>query len=311
MSSSDALPAVIRIGTRKSPLALAQARLVREALAAAHPELREEGRIETVPMMTSGDAMQSGPLAEIGGKGLFTKEIEEALLRGAIDIAVHSAKDMQTQLPPGLMLACTPEREDARDALLAPGYGSLEALPEKAVFGTSSLRRAVQARRVRPDLVIIPFRGSVQTRLNKLERGEAQASMLAMAGLKRLRLDPLPGTPLPLEQFIPAVAQGAIGIECREADARVRRLLEPLNHAPTMHAVACERALLAMLDGSCRTPLAGHADMEGGYIHIRAMLAWDDGSACWFASAEGSAEDALEIGRSAAAELLKQRRRAD
>lgn len=309
-ATSHQPPVTLRIGTRKSPLALAQARLVAEALAAAHPELAEEGRIAIVPMMTSGDAMQAGPLAEIGGKGLFTKELEEALLRGDVDIAVHSAKDMQTWLPESLALACTLKREDVRDALLAPGYGSLQALPEGAVFGTSSLRRAAQVLRVRPDLQIIDFRGNVQTRLRKLAEGKAHASMLAVAGLKRLKLEPMPGVPLPLEQFIPAVAQGAIAIECRAADAQALELLAPLNHGPTLTAIACERELLAKLDGSCRTPVAGHAEIHNDRLHLRAMLASADGRQCWFAEVSGAVADALALGAKVGDELLAQRKEA-
>ncbi len=274
---------------------------------ALHPHLAEEGAIELVPMMTSGDAMQAGSLSALGGKGLFTKELELALLKREIDLAVHSAKDMQTLLPEGLMLACTPEREDPRDVLIAPGFSSLEALPEHAVFGTASLRRQVQVLRVRPDLKIAPLRGNVQTRLNKINSGAADATMLAMAGLKRLKMQPLPGIPLSVEQCIPAVGQGALGIECRETDEATRALLTGLNHVPTMLAVTCERALLARVDGSCRTPVAGYAQVRQDQLYLSAMLASEDGKQCWFAEAEGVKAEAEVLGSRVGEKLMQKR----
>ncbi len=279
----------LRIGTRKSPLALAQAKLF-AALLPVESEL--------VPMTTSGDEAKDQSLIELGGKGLFTKELEEALLEVRIDIAVHSAKDMQTTLPKGLILACVPEREDPRDVLIG-------ALPQGAVLGTSSLRRAAQMLHSRPDLKVVPLRGNVQTRIQKIERGEAHATLLALAGLKRLGMDI--GTPLPLDEIVPAAGQGALGIECRENDAKTRTLLEPLNHAPTFAAVTAERALLHALDGSCRTPIAALG--EGGHeLRLRAMLLAPDGSQCWRVDMQGTAADAEALGREAGARLLEMRR---
>lgn len=284
----------MRIGTRKSPLALAQAEEVKARLLAAHEELR----VEIVPMQTSGDRFLAEKLAEMGGKGLFTKEIEEALLAGDIDLAVHSAKDMPTALPPGLILAATPEREDARDVLI--GASSIAALPAGCRLGTASLRRAAQVLRVRPDIKMVPLRGNVQTRLRKIAEGEADATLLALAGLKRLKLDPLPGTPLSIADMLPAVAQGALALEAREDDAPMRKLLAPLNHAATFSAVACERALLKALDGSCRTPIAGYAAMEAGKLRLRAMRLSEDGAQCHEADVSALPEDAEALGREAA-----------
>ena len=265
------LPSIIRIGTRKSKLALAQAELVKAALADYWPELAVDGRIAILPYNTSGDKMQEHALSEIGGKGLFTKEIEEALLADEADIAVHSLKDMPTTLPAGLMIGAVLEREDARDAFIAKDYKSFADLPKGAVFGTSSLRRQVQALRVRPDLQIVPFRGNVQTRLDKIAGGAAHATMLAMAGLNRLHMQQVASCILDAETFIPAVGQGAICIECRSDSDAMRAILHILNHAETMTAVTAERALLARLDGSCRTPIAGHAQLKDGMLHLAAM----------------------------------------
>ncbi|NCY26739.1 MAG: hydroxymethylbilane synthase, partial [Alphaproteobacteria bacterium] len=239
----------IRIGTRKSPLALAQAAEVAELLAQAWPHLAAPGAIETLPMMTSGDAFSDRPLAEAGGKGLFTKEIEEALLDNRIDIAVHSMKDMPTMLPDGLTIGCMLEREDPRDMLVGEGLRDLSGLPKGAIFGTSSLRRAAMVKLSRPDVTIVPFRGNVETRLKKLAEGQAQATLLAMAGLNRLKRFDVPGHPLPWEEFLPAVAQGAIGIECRADDDATLDLIAPLAHIETEIAVLCERAFLGTLDG--------------------------------------------------------------
>lgn len=290
----------MKIGTRKSPLALAQAEEVRAKLLAAWPELA----IELVPMSTRGDSITDRKLAEIGGKGLFTKEIEEALLDGRVDVAVHSMKDMPTVLPDGLVIGAMLEREDPRDVLVGQGVTSFDALPKGASFGTSSLRRASQVLMRRPDMVIVPLRGNVQTRLAKIGQGEAAATMLAKAGLNRLGLEAIPGVLLSVEECLPAIAQGAIGIECREGDARVMGLLAALSHPVTETAVNCERAFLRMLDGSCRTPIAGYAQVDGGKLHLRGLIAKPDGSAYHTVEMSGLANDADALGRAAGQELL-------
>ncbi len=273
----------LRIGTRGSPLALAQAHETQRRLIAAHPGLAAPGAIEICVIKTTGDKVQDRPLSEIGGKGLFTKEIEDALLNGAIDLAVHSMKDVPTQLPDGLEISCLLEREDARDVLIAnpdlAGAGSsIATLPKGAVVGSASLRRAAQIKAQRPDLAIVSLRGNVQTRIDKVQRGEAGATLLALAGLKRLGKAAAATAILSIEEILPAVAQGAIGIEARRGDARVAALLAPLNHAPTAARVAAERACLAVLEGSCRTPIAAYAEIAGGDLHLRALLALPDGS---------------------------------
>jgi hydroxymethylbilane synthase len=247
----------LRIGTRASPLALWQAREVRFRLAAAHGVA--EDAIAIVPIRTSGDAIQDRPLAEVGGKGLFTKEIEQALIEGAVDLAVHSSKDMPTVLPEGLMLAACLPREDPRDAFISRTSATLADLPRGAVIGTASLRRQALLQRIRPDVVVVNFRGNVETRLRKLDEGVVEATLLALAGLKRLGRENAATEVLPVEEFVPAVGQGAIGIEARDADTRTRDLLAGVNHSDTLTAVTAERAFLAVLDGSCRTPIAGHA----------------------------------------------------
>lgn len=291
---------ILRLGTRKSPLALAQAQEVRARLMAAWPGLE----VELVHIVTSGDQFLDRPLADIGGKGLFTKEIEDGLLAGELDIAVHSMKDMPTVLPGGLIIGAMPPREDARDMLVGQGLSCFSDLPQGATLGTSSLRRAAQVKMRRPDMRIVPLRGNVQTRLAKLERGDMQATLLAVAGLKRLGLHDVPGIALSVEKFIPAVAQGAIGIECRKDDARVRELLAPLAHADTESAVRCERAFLRVLDGSCRTPIAGYAAIEGTQIHLRGLIAAADGSTHRAVERRGHVDDAEAIGVDAGRELL-------
>lgn len=290
----------IRIGTRKSPLALAQAEETRARLSAAWPGIETE----IVKIMTTGDQITDRLLREEGGKGLFTKEIEEALLDGRIDIAVHSMKDMPTVLPEGLIIGATLPREDARDMLI--GAASIDALPKGATFGTSSLRRAAQVKHVRPDIQIVPLRGNVQTRLDKLARGDMAATMLALAGIKRLGLSDVPGGVLPLEQFIPAVAQGAIGIECRENDGEMLKLLTPLKHEATEIAVTCERAFLRELDGSCRTPIAGYAEIKNGQIEFRGFIAQEDGSGARETFISGRPEDAEALGIKAGQALKHQ-----
>ena len=290
----------VRLGTRASALAIIQTEELRDRLMAAHPGLRVPGGIEIVPISTSGDKTQDRALAEIGGKGLFTKEIEEHLADGRIDMAVHSMKDVPTFLPRGFTVPCVLVRADARDVLL--GAPSLAALSSGAIVGTASLRRQSQLLHRRPDLKIVLFRGNVNTRLRKLGEGQAQATILARAGLDRLAMADL-GCTLSVEEMLPAVAQGAIGVEIRADDARAHALLAPLNDAASFAAVACERALLATLDGSCRTPIAGLAELDGGQLHLRALVARPDGTALWRAERRGAREDAERLGRDAGAEL--------
>jgi hydroxymethylbilane synthase len=287
----------LKIGTRGSPLALYQANETRDRLMAAHGYRPED--IEIVVITTTGDRVRDRPLAEIGGKGLFTKEIEEALFAREIDLAVHSMKDMPARLPDGLIIAALLPREDVRDAFLSPVAGSIGELAEGATVGSSSVRRAAQLKRLRPDLNVIQFRGNVETRLRKLEEGVAQATFLAAAGLKRLGLADKIASLVPVEVMLPAVAQGCIGIETREDDAATRDLLKPLNHEASAVAVACERAFLAALDGSCRTPLAGHAVIEGGKVSFRGHALTHDGVHCFETTRQGSAADAQRMGREA------------
>lgn len=283
----------IKLGTRKSPLALAQADEVRLLLLAAWPDIT----VEIVPIVTSGDKFVGQPLTEIGGKGLFTREIEDGLMDGTLDIAVHSMKDVATELPNGLTIGAMLAREDPRDMLLGAGLSGFDDLPQGAVFGTSSLRRAAQVKIRRPDVKIVPFRGNVHSRLTKLERGEARATMLARAGLNRLGIaGDIEGAVLPVEEFLPAIAQGAIGIECRENDAKIHGLLAPIAHKNTKTAVDCERAFLRVLDGSCRTPISGYALIENGSIFMRGLIAKPDGSSFRAAELRGGAGDAEAIG---------------
>lgn len=268
-------PKPIRLGTRGSPLALAQAREVRDRLVAAWGASAPE--VEIVPISTAGDRIQDRTLAEVGGKGLFTEEIEAGLLSGALDIAVHSSKDMPTVLPDGLVLGHFLEREDARDAFVSLKYRSLADLPGGAVIGTASLRREAIVRRLRPDVVVVPYRGNVQTRLRKLGEGSADATLLAVAGLKRLGMLEVATEILDLESFPPAVGQGAICIESRVGDARIAELLAPIHHKPTAVALACERAYLARLDGSCRTPIAGYAVAKEDGVDLHGLILTPDG----------------------------------
>jgi len=294
---------MLRIGTRGSPLALAQARAVRDRLAAAHGWAPDA--IEIRAIRTSGDRIQDRPLADVGGKGLFTKEIEQALIDGAIDLAVHSAKDMATVLPDGLALAACLEREDVRDAFISRKATSLHALPAGSVVGTSALRRQAQVRRLRPDLAVANFRGNVETRLRKLDEGAADATLLALAGLKRLGLASAATAILPVEEFLPAVGQGTIAIETRAADARVRGLVAAVDHADTSVALTAERAFLAVLDGSCRTPIAGHAALAAQSLQFRGLILRPDGSEAHETACAGSRADAAAIGAEAGRELKR------
>ena len=293
----------LRIGTRGSPLALAQANLVRDRLLAAHQALAPEAT-EICIIKTTGDRILDRPLAEAGGKGLFTKEIEEALLEGRIDLAVHSMKDMPTVLPDGLDVPCLLEREDPRDVFISAKAANLWDLPDGAVVGTASLRRQAQILHRRPDLKMVNIRGNVETRLRKIEAGEADATLLALAGLKRLGLTGAATAVIPLEDMLPAVAQGAIGIECRAGDDRILELLAALNHPATQTCIAAERAMLAVLEGSCRTPIAGLAQFdEAGGISLRAMVLTPDGRTVHETSRAGPAPDAERLGRDAGEEL--------
>lgn len=284
----------IRIGTRGSQLALAQASEVRARLMTAHG-LPEEA-FEVVVISTSGDRILDRPLSEVGGKGLFTKEIEEALLAHHIDIAVHSSKDMPTWLPEGLELSAFLPREDARDGFIGKAARSILDLPRNATIGSSSLRRQALIRRIRPDISVVMFRGNVQTRLLKLESGHVDGTILANAGLRRLAMEDVVTDLMPLDLFPPAPGQGAICIESRIGDRRVGDLLRPIHHRETGAALACERAFLAALDGSCRTPIAGHAVIEGDRLRFEGLILSPDGSEAHDVSGEGAAVDAMAIG---------------
>ena len=291
----------MRIGSRGSPLALVQAREVLRRLAAACGLAAEQ--IEIKVIRTTGDAIQDRPLTVAGGKGLFTKEIEEALLAGDIDLAVHSSKDMPTLLPDGLVLSAFLPREDARDAFVSRKAKTLQSLPEGARLGTASLRRQALAKRLRPDLQVKPLRGNVETRLRKIDAGEADATLLAVAGLKRLGLLSAATAVLEIDEFLPAVGQGAIGLEARSNDEATRALIAKVNDADTATALAAERAYLAELDGSCRTPIAGHARVVDDVIRFRGIIAKPDGSEAHEVSREGSAGDAAALGADAGREL--------
>ncbi len=291
----------LKIGTRGSPLALAQARETRARLMAAHGLAEDD--IEIVVITTTGDRIRDRPLSEIGGKGLFTKEIEEALLARDIHLAVHSMKDMPAQLPESLIMAALLPREDPRDAFLSLSTKSIADLPQGAVVGSSSVRRTAQLLRLRPDVQVVQFRGNVETRLRKLADGVAQATFLACAGLNRLGLADKITAPISPEVMLPAVAQGAIGIETREDDAETRALLAATNHRDTEIALACERAFLAALDGSCRTPLAGHATLQGETLHFRGHALTLDGKHCFETTRQGPLADAARMGADAGREV--------
>ncbi|MFK7944153.1 MAG: hydroxymethylbilane synthase [Paracoccaceae bacterium] len=300
-------PAVrpLKIGTRGSPLALVQAHETRARLAKAHG--LAEDVFEVLVIKTSGDDASlidaDRPLKEIGNKGLFTKEIEEALLDGSIDIAVHSMKDMPTLLPDGLEIPCLLPREDVRDAFISHRHAGIDALPKGAVVGSSSLRRKAQLLHRRQDLRVVEFRGNVQTRLRKLEEGVAEATFLAAAGLRRLGQEDLADNAVSVDEMLPAVAQGAIGIECRSGDQVALAMLASIHHADTGIQLAAERAFLAGLDGSCRTPIAGLAELEGDQMWFRGEIVRPDGSERHATERRGLASDGAAMGADAAAEL--------
>ncbi|MER8534739.1 hydroxymethylbilane synthase [Mesorhizobium sp. M1005] len=289
----------LKIGTRGSPLALAQAHETQARLMAAHGMPAEA--FEVVVISTSGDRIQDRPLSEAGGKGLFTKEIEEALLARRIDIAVHSSKDMPTLLPEGLELSAFLPREDARDAFIGKAARTIAGLPQGARVGSSSLRRQALIRRMRPDVEVVMFRGNVQTRLRKLDDGIADGTILAYAGLKRLGLEDVVTDLMPLEVFPPAPGQGAICIESRIGDRDVEQMLAAIHDGPTGEALACERAFLAALDGSCRTPIAGHATISGGTVSFAGLIISPDGTQSHEVRLQGPAQEAARIGAEAAA----------
>ena len=295
---------LLRLGTRGSPLALTQTGLVRDALARSVPPLSAPGAIEIVPIRTTGDVIQDRPLSEAGGKGLFVKEIEEALLAGRIDAAVHSMKDMPTAQPPGLAISAFLPREDARDVLIAGDLERIDALPRGAIVGTSALRHKALLLHRRPDLQIVTFRGNVETRLAKRAAGTVHATILALAGLKRLGR-PEVGTPIPESEMLPAVGQGAVCIEARIDDARTRGWLAAIDHEATGVCVRAEHAMLVVLDGSCRTPIAGHAILTDGALHLRALIARPDGSTVIETERHGSASEAAAMGRDAGEELKR------
>jgi hydroxymethylbilane synthase len=298
------MASLLRLGTRGSKLAVTQTGLVRDALARAVPELAAPDAIEIVPIRTTGDAIQDRPLSEAGGKGLFVKEIEDALLGGRIDAAVHSMKDMPTAQPAGLVISAFLPREDARDVLIAGDVTRIAGLKKGAVVGTAALRRKAQLLYHRPDLKIVTLRGNVDTRLAKRERGEVEATLLAMAGLKRLGLTV--GTPVPEAEILPAVGQGAVCIECRVDDAKVLGWLAAINHAATAICITAEHAMLAVLDGSCRTPIAGHAIFDkDGALYLRGLIARPDGAELIASDRTGPATDAEAMGRELGEELKR------
>ena len=290
----------IRIATRKSPLALWQAEHVRDRLLALHPGLQ----VELLKMSTQGDRILDSPLAKIGGKGLFVKELEQGMLDGRADLAVHSMKDVPAELPDGLCLGAILDREDPRDAFVSAQYSGVDDLPEGARVGTSSLRRQCQLRARRPDLQILDLRGNVGTRLGKLDAGDYDAIVLACAGLKRLGLSERITHALTPEEMLPAIAQGVIGIECRADDTRVRGLIESLNHAETEQRTAAERAMNATLAGGCQAPVAGYSLLNAGVIELRGLVGQPDGSQVIRGDIRGPAEQAEALGKQLADDLL-------
>ena len=291
---------ILRIGTRGSPLALAQTHSVRDALAAAWPHLAAPGALEIIVIRTTGDKVQDRPLAEIGGKGLFTKELDDAMEQGSIDLAVHSMKDVPTLLPDFVALPCMVKREDVRDAFISPIAKTPDDLPHGAKVGTASLRRGAQLLNRRPDLQVVNFRGNVQTRLNKLAEGQVDATLLAAAGLNRLGLAQHATALLDTDYMLPAVAQGAVGITCRKDDDAAHKFLAALTDAQTMTRVTAERAFLTRLDGSCRTPIAALAELTGDDVSFRGLIVSPDGKVIHRVEGRGSAQDAWAIGDDAA-----------
>lgn len=291
---------VVRIATRKSPLALWQAEFVRDNLVAQHPGIE----VELVKMVTQGDKILDTPLAKVGGKGLFVKELEVGMLQGDADIAVHSMKDVPVEFPEGLHLAVICEREDPRDAFVSNGFEKIEDLPAGARVGTSSLRRMCQIRAWRPDLQILDLRGNVNTRLRKLDEGDYDAIILACAGLKRLGFEERIRTHLDPGFSLPAIGQGAVGIECRSDDAFINDLIAPLNHPPTRTRVLAERAMNDRLEGGCQVPIGGYAELDGDTLLIRGLVGRPDGSEIIRGDIAGRAKEAEFLGKTLAEDLL-------
>ena len=291
---------IVRIATRKSPLALWQAEFVRDSLLAHNPDLQ----VELVKMVTQGDKILDTPLAKVGGKGLFVKELEQGMLRGDADIAVHSMKDVPVEFPDGLHLAVICEREDPRDAFVSNDYRNIEDLPRGARVGTSSLRRTCQLRAWRPDLEIVDLRGNVNTRLRKLDDGEYDAIVLACAGLIRLGFQDRIRSHLDPAFSLPAIGQGAVGIECRSDDPYINELLAPLNHAKTATCVRAERAMNNRLEGGCQVPIAGFAELDGDTLLMRALVGRPDGSEMVRGDIAGNAAEAEYLGTTLANDLL-------
>ena len=290
---------LMRLGTRASPLALAQTELVRGRLEELHPELK----IEVVTIATSGDKIVDRRLSEVGGKGLFAKEIEEALLAGEIDAAVHSMKDLETHLPDRLCIAAVLPREDPRDAFIGKDVLALEALPTGAVVGTTSLRRQAQLLALRPDFKIVILRGNVGTRIDKIRDGYADATLLAFAGLKRLKMEGVITQVISTDVMLPAVAQGAVGVEIRDDDDRAQAAMAVIDDADSALCVSVERAFLAVLDGSCHTPIAGLAELHRGCVRLRSLVARPDGTEVKRTSREASVNDALAMAADVGHEL--------
>jgi len=299
---------IVKIGTRGSPLALAQAYMTRDLLKKNYPELAEEGALEICIIKTTGDKVLDQPLADIGGKGLFTRELDEALLDGRIDIGVHSMKDVPTYLPEGTILPCMLPREDVRDAFISVKYDDLSELPDGALVGTASLRRQSQLLNKFPTLKCVNFRGNVQSRIRKLQEGVVDCTLLAIAGLNRMDMTQHATKVLDTDVMLPAVAQGAIGITCRTGDDKQMGFLSALNHEETRIAVECERAFLAALDGSCRTPIAGYAYKNGDKLEFSGLIASLDGKEILTTTATGewSFEGGQKVGTDAGAELKTQ-----
>jgi hydroxymethylbilane synthase len=291
----------LTIGSRGSPLALAQTHAVRDLLCKAHGFGADEIAIKIIK--TTGDTVQNRKLADIGGKGLFTKEIENALSAKEIDLAVHSAKDMLTVLPDGLTIAACLKREDARDVFISHKAKTLEGLAVGSTLGTASPRREAQVRRLRPDVKVQLLRGNVETRLRKVRDGEIDATILAMAGLRRLGLVQEATVILPTQSFLPAVGQGIVAVEAREDDVKTRELLVALNDGDAQHALSAERAFLAVLEGSCRSPIAGHAEIEGSKLYFRGLVMRPDGSESYETARTADVSEAISVGAEAGHEI--------
>jgi len=291
---------IIKIGTRGSRLALSQSEWVKREIAALHPDVR----VELIRIKTKGDRILDSPLSKIGGKGIFVKEIEDALLKKDVDLAVHSIKDVPTDLPDGLHLPIFPKREDPRDAFISVEYNSLEDLPRGATIGTGSLRRSAQLLHIRPDLAVISLRGNVDTRMRRVESGDLQAIILAAAGLKRLGLSPKVFQILPVDKFLPAIGQGALGLEIRQDDDRIIDIIGFLNHESTEMSVKAERAFLKRLEGGCQVPIAGYGRVEGEDIILNGMVAELDGSRIIMDEVKGPKDRPEDIGINLAERLL-------